>query len=85
MYTERREYLELPSSLQGVMKDIKLPLLSVVPEPEEGRGKRVGSHLKGVEMLVVSLSGLNYGFWYPLGCRQYFSPPRYLLGLHAKN
>ena len=38
VYTERWEYLELPSSLQGVMKDIKLPLLSVVPEPEEWGG-----------------------------------------------
>ena len=27
-----------------------------------------GSHLKGAGMLVVSLSGVNFGFWSHLGC-----------------
>ena len=25
-------------------------------------------HMKGVVMLVVSLRGVNFGFWSPLGC-----------------
>ena len=25
-------------------------------------------HMKGVEMLVVSLRGVNFGFWSHLGC-----------------
>ena len=24
--------------------------------------------MKGVEMLVISLRGVNFGFWSPLGC-----------------
>ena len=38
--------------------------------------------MKGVGMLAVSLMGVNYAFWYPLGCRQYFKLSQVLL--HAK-
>ena len=40
--------------------------------------------MKHAEMLVVSPRGVNYGFWYHLGCWQYFGPLEYLLGLRAK-
>ena len=34
-----------------------------------GPGKGGGtSHMKGVGMLVVSLRGVNFGFWSHLGC-----------------
>ena len=26
------------------------------------------SHIKGAGMLVISLRGVNFGFWYHLGC-----------------
>ena len=32
---------------------------------EKSRGN---SHMKGARMLVVSLSGVNFGFWSHLGC-----------------
>ena len=31
-------------------------------------GGEGGSHMKGVGMLVVSLRGINFGFWSHLGC-----------------
>ena len=30
------------------------------------------SHVKGAGVLVVSLRGVNYGIWYPLGYGQWF-------------
>ena len=33
-----------------------------------GRGGGRGSHMKGAGMLVVSLMGVNFGFWSHLGC-----------------
>ena len=33
-----------------------------------GGGGRGGSHMKGAGMLVVSLMGVNFGFWSHLGC-----------------
>ena len=39
----------------------------VVPQP--GLEPREGdSHMKGTGMLVVSLKGVNFGFWSRLGC-----------------
>ena len=38
-------------------------------------------HMKGVGMLVVSLRGVNFGFWSHLGC--FGQNPSYL-GLHEK-
>ena len=32
------------------------------------RGGGGGPHIKGVGMLVVSLRGINFGFWSHLGC-----------------
>ena len=45
--------------------------------------------MKGVEMLVVSFRGVNFGFWSPLGCsgqntRDHILPRRSRFGLHAK-
>ena len=34
---------------------------------EEGGGEG-GSHMKEAGMLVVSLRGINFGFWSQLGC-----------------
>ena len=56
------------------------------------RGGRGGgdSHMKWTGMLVVSLKGVNFGFWSRLGCSGqnviYFEPvrSRLYLGLHAK-
>ena len=31
-------------------------------------GEGGGPHIKGVGMLVVSLRGINFGFWSHLGC-----------------
>lgn len=39
------------------------------------------SHVKGVRMLVVFSSGVNYGVWYHL---RIFLPARYRLELYAK-
>ena len=36
------------------------------PPPRGGRGK--DSHMKQTGMLVVSLRGVNFGFWSRLGC-----------------
>ena len=35
-------------------------------KPGEGGGRN--PHMKGVGMLVVSLRGVNFGFWSHLGC-----------------
>ena len=35
---------------------------------DESRGD---SHMKGVGMLVVSLRGVNFGFWSQLGCSRH--------------
>ena len=45
--------------------------------------------MKGVEMLVVSFRGVNFGFWSHLGCsgqntRDHILPRRSRFGLHAK-
>ena len=46
------------------------------------------SHMKGAWMLVVSLRGVNFGFWSHLGCSGQngiiFRRKRSRLGLHAK-
>ena len=34
----------------------------------EGGGRRRDFHMKGTGMLVVSLRGVNFGFWSRLGC-----------------
>ena len=34
----------------------------------EGGGGGETPHMKGVRMLVVSLRGINFGFWSHLGC-----------------
>ena len=34
----------------------------------EGGGGGGDSHMKGARMLVVSLRGVNFGFWSHLGC-----------------
>ena len=43
-------------------------------------------HMKGVGMLVVSLRGINFGFWSHLGCsgQNTIIFSRDGLGLHAK-
>ena len=33
-----------------------------------GREARGGTHMKGMGMIVVSLRGVNFGFWSHLGC-----------------
>ena len=44
--------------------------------------------MKQTGMLVVSLRGVNFGFWSHLGCsgqkRQYFKPPRSRLGFREE-
>ena len=45
------------------------------------------SHMKKTGMLVVSLRGVNFGFWSRLGFRakrQYFKPPRSRLGFREE-
>ena len=46
------------------------------------------SHIKQMGMLVVSLRGVNFGFWSHLGCsgqrNQYFKPPRSRLGFREE-
>ena len=45
-------------------------IIMVMTVPREGGGGGEGwdSHMKGVGMLVVSLRGVNFGFWSHLGC-----------------
>ena len=40
----------------------------VVSFPRGGGGGEGTPHMKGVGMLVVSLRGVNFGFWSHLGC-----------------
>ena len=47
------------------------------------------SPMKQSGILVISLRGVNFGFWSRLGCsgqsrRQYFMPPRSRLGFHEE-
>ena len=55
--------------------------------PGGGGGGRK-SHMKGAGMLVISLRGVNFGFWSHLGCSGQiaiiFCHPLNTLGLHAK-
>ena len=37
-------------------------------EPDPGGGGGGDSHMKQTGMLVVSLRGVNFGFWSRLGC-----------------
>ena len=37
-------------------------------DPEGGGGGGGHSHMKQTRMLVVSLRGVNFGFWFRLGC-----------------
>ena len=41
-------------------------IFSVIQSP--GGGGRGNPYMKGVGMLVVSLRGVNFGFWSRLGC-----------------
>ena len=34
----------------------------------KGSGGEGTQHMKGVGMLVISLRGVNFGFWFHLGC-----------------
>ena len=50
---------------------LKLPIVSSVHETKELRDLSRGGgtpYMKGVGMLVVSLRGVNFGFWSHLGC-----------------
>ena len=54
-----------------------------------GGGGGGDSHMKQTGMLVVSLRGVNFGFWSRLGCSgqsacQYFKPPRSRLGFREE-
>ena len=55
---------------------------------EDGSETRGNSHLEGAGMLVVSLRGINFGFWSHLGCSEQNgmknSRQGLVLGLHAK-
>ena len=45
----------------------KICTLFNIDDSNPGRGGG-GPHIKGVGMLVVSLRGINFGFWSHLGC-----------------
>ena len=48
----------------------KLPPSQALPESRQSPGGGGGgdSHMKQTGMLVVSLRGVNFGFWSRLGC-----------------
>ena len=49
-------------------------LVDQLPETSVGAGREIqegwgdGFHVKKSRILVVSLRGVNHGFWSPLGC-----------------
>ena len=50
--------------IQAGLTGLRIIILSIViTQPGEGT-----PHMKGVGMLVVSLRGINFGFWSHLGC-----------------
>ena len=53
------------SEERGLHSQVVLRWELVVPTPGGGG---VTPHMKGVGMLVVSLRGVNFGFWSHLGC-----------------
>ena len=54
--------------------------------PNNGGGGGGGPHMKQTRILVVSLRGVNFGFWSHLfrAKRQYFMPPRPRLGFREE-
>ena len=46
--------------------------MAYTPGEEGGEGGGVTSHMKVVVVLVVSLRGINFGFWSHLGCLFYY-------------
>ena len=55
------------SALLSVVRISKTTLPSLTPEGGGGKRRRT-PHLKGMGMLVVSLRGVNFGFWSHVGC-----------------